>query len=512
MNVLSCLAQNARRHPHKLALIYEDRTYTYAQFNQTVNRLAHGLSRLGIKKGEKVALMLKNSDYFAICFFAAAKIGAVLVPINFRLVAGEVRYILEQSDSVLIICEEELDELIEEARQGVSAIRNVITVEHPKVTGHVSIHDVFSELEYEPEVKINNADDLQIMYTSGTTGRPKGALFDHQRIQNVTIAMLGTLGHNAQDRFLHVAPLFHAAQLNICLIPAFFVGATNVIHREFHPLEVLKAIEKHRITFFFSVPTMYNYLLQIRDGQTYDLSSIRRCGYGAAPMAAELVKKSMELFQTDQFYNLCGLTEGGPSGIILWPEEHRTKMGASGKTPLLLTEARVVTPDGNETVPGEVGELILRGETIMKEYYKKPVETAETLRNGWLHTGDLAVKDSDGYVTLVDRSKDMIISGGENVYSVEVENVLYAFPKILEAAVIGTPNSTWGETVTAVIVPKPGERIHTEELQTFCREHLAGYKIPRDVYVVNELPRNASGKLQKFKLREQYIVKNERLH
>jgi acyl-CoA synthetase (AMP-forming)/AMP-acid ligase II len=323
------------------------------------------------------------------------------------------------------------------------------------------------------------------------------------RVFKTIVAMTGTMGFSSDDRFLHVAPLFHSAQLNIFLNPGIFLGASHVMVREFSPAKVFETIQKHRITFFFGVPTMYNMMLQAPNAGDFDLSSIRCCGYGAAPMAATLVKKSMALFKTDQFYSLAGLTEGGPSGVYLTPHDHQSKIGCSGKQALLLNEVRVVDMNGNDVAPGVHGEVLLRGETIMKEYYKKPAETAETLVDGWLHTGDLAVKDEEGFITFVDRIKDMIISGGENIYSVEVENALYKSPKILEAAVVGTPDPVWGETVNAVVVLKPGEVADSREIQEFCRKHLAGYKIPRRVVFVSSLPRNASGKLLKYEIRAQ---------
>jgi acyl-CoA synthetase (AMP-forming)/AMP-acid ligase II len=507
LDIGSCLARNARIHPDKWAVICEGRAYTYGEFNREVNRFAHGLQALGVKKGQKMALMMKNSDFFAIAFYAAAKLGAVLVPVNFRLSAVEVNYILDHSDAVLVVCDAEYGALIEEARRDVPAVRQVIVVGEPTVEGHLSYEQVLSEREEEPDVAVNERDDLEILYTSGTTGRPKGALFDHHRIIQVGVKMMALLGLNPNDRFLHLAPLFHSAQLNLFLLPGFFLGASHVIHRNFDPVKTLEAIQEHNITFFFGVPAMYLSLLQMPDRGKFDLSSVSRCAYGAAPMAPEIIKRSMEFFGTDQFYNLCGLTEGGPGGICLPPEGHKTKLGAGG-LPMFHTEARIVNDMDEDVPPGTVGELVLRGETIMKEYYKDPRATAEAMRNGWLHTGDLAVRDEDGYITLVDRKKDMIISGGENVYSVEVEQVLYAHPQVLEAAVIGVPHEVWGEMVAAVIVPKPGETISLEELQSFCRKWLAGYKIPRAIFFVDRLPRNASGKVLKYQLREAFKDKS----
>ena len=503
MNIGHYLALNARRHPDKLALTYDDRTYTYGAFNRTVNRMANGLIKLGIQKGEKVSLMMTNTDAFPICYFALAKIGAVIVPVNFRLLAGEVNYILEQSESIGVITDDIFDQTVQEASIDIPAVRYVIAVPAARVDGHLSFDDVLSADDSEPMVTILPEDDLQIMYTSGTTGRPKGALFDHMRVFKTIVAMTGTMGFSSDDRFLHVAPLFHSAQLNIFLNPGIFLGVSHVMVREFSPAKVFETIQKHRITFFFGVPTMYNMMLQAPNAGDFDLSSIRCCGYGAAPMAATLVKKSMALFKTDQFYSLAGLTEGGPSGVYLTPHDHQSKIGCSGKQALLLNEVRVVDMNGNDVAPGVHGEVLLRGETIMKEYYKKPAETAETLVDGWLHTGDLAVKDEEGFITFVDRIKDMIISGGENIYSVEVENALYKSPKILEAAVVGTPDPVWGETVNAVVVLKPGEVADSREIQEFCRKHLAGYKIPRRVVFVSSLPRNASGKLLKYEIRAQ---------
>jgi long-chain acyl-CoA synthetase len=501
MNIVKILVQNTARHPEKMALTFEDRTYTYSDFNKLVNRFANGLMIQGVKKGEKIALMMKNSDSFAIAYYACAKIGAVVVPMNFRLVEREVRYILDQSDSVLVICDQEYEALVHEAKSGISQVRQVITVERPAIIGNLSIEAVLSDKHDEPPVEINKTDDLHILYTSGTTGNPKGAVFDHQRVTDVIVSLMGTLGYHSEEKFIHIAPLFHAAQLVICLTSSFFLGASNVIHREFNPSAIFRDIEKYKISTFFAVPTMYKFLLQYPDRDQFDVSSIKRFLYGAAPMSGEEVKACMEFFKSRNFYSLCGLTEAGPSGIYLSPEDHQAKVGSAGKNALLLTEVKIVA-NGHETKPGEVGELILKGRSIMKEYYKKPKETAETIRDGWLYTGDLGIKDEDGYVYIVDRSKDMIITGGENVYSVEVENVLSTHPQIQDVAIIGTPDPEWGEVVTAVIVLKTGETIDFGELEAFCRKHLSAYKIPRKVIFKEELPRNASGKLMKFKLRE----------
>ncbi|WP_053361688.1 long-chain-fatty-acid--CoA ligase [Bacillus sp. FJAT-27251] len=500
MDVGSMLAHNARKFPDVLAIECEGRSYTYEQFNEESNRLAHGLFGQGIRKGEKIALMMKNSDHFAFSFFAAAKIGAVVVPVNFRLTSPEVHYILKQSDSTLIICDGEFEQTVAAAREG-TTVRHVITIGTPGVLGHHAYSDVLIDNKDNPPIDVSLADDFEILYTSGTTGQPKGALFDHERIFKVALAATIGMGLRPRETFLHIAPLFHSAELNLFLVSGVLLGATHIIQRDFHPVSVLEAIEKYKITNFFGVPAMYNFLLQVPNTAGYDLSSIKRCGYGAAPMAPELVRKSMELFGTDQFFNLCGLTEAGPGGVMLEPEDHKMHLGKGGK-PIFITEAKVVNEEGIEVTHGAVGEFILRGGTIMKEYYKKTEETSKAIKNGWLYTGDLATVDSEGFITLVDRKKDMIISGGENVYSIEVEEVLYEHPSILEAAIVGLPDEVWGEAVCAVIVPKPGAEPDLQEIRAFCRQKLAGYKVPRRIFIEKELPRNGSGKILKYQLRQ----------
>lgn len=499
MNIGSLLSQSACKFPELLAIECEGRSYTYRGFNEEVNRLAHGLLRQGVNKGDKLALVMKNSDHFVFTFFAAAKIGAVAVPVNFRLTATEVQYILEQSDTAIVVCDKEFEQIIAEAIHGTD-IRIVITVGEPETLGFYSFEKILSERTDEPDIEVYEKDDVEILYTSGTTGRPKGALFDHSQIFKVGISVVINMEIRMHERILHLAPLFHSAQLNLFLISGVALCATHIIHRDFHPGKTLQAIQEHKITHLFAVPAMYNFLLQVPNAADYDLTSIKRVGYGAAPMAPELVKKSMQLFKTDQFYNLCGLTEAGPGGIFLDPEGHKQHLGKGGK-PIFMTETRVVNEEGKDVLPGVIGEFIIRSPMVMKEYYKKPEETKSTLKGGWLYTGDLAMIDDEGNITLVDRKKDMIISGGENVYSVEVEGVLYEHPGVLEAAVIGLPDEVWGEAVCAVIVPKEGAVINEQELRSFCREKLAGYKVPRRIFFEGQLPRNASGKILKYQLR-----------
>ncbi|WP_027364087.1 long-chain-fatty-acid--CoA ligase [Desulfotruncus alcoholivorax] len=505
MDIGGMLARNARRHPIKEALVYGDKRYTYAELNLEVNRLANALLVLGLSKGEKVALMMQNSDRYIIAFMAAMKVGAVVVPVNFRLATPEVEYIINHSDSVVFFFDPEYDQMVASLKGKITGVRQLISAGQSENSAEAMEWDdlMTNASTSEPGVLVEEWDDCEILYTSGTTGRPKGALFDHHRILHVGMVMVVHMGVNPGDRLLHLAPLFHSAQLNLFLVSGMYVGATHVVLRVFEPNTVLETLEKEKITLFFGVPTMYNFMLQVPDFESFNLGSVTRYGYGAAPMPAELVRQALTKFSTDQFYNLCGLTEGGPGGILLGPEDQLRKPGSGGKA-IISTEARVVDDAGNDISPGQVGEFIIRGETIMKCYYKNPEATAETLRNGWLHTGDLATIDDEGYITLVDRKKDMIITGGENVYSTEVEQVLYQHPGVLEAAVIGLPHPVWGETVTAVICAKPGNILAEEELKAFCTSRLADYKIPRIYKFIEVLPRNASGKVLKRVLRDTY--------
>ena len=503
MNLVDGLERNARNHANKTALIFQDKKFTYAEFNAETNRVANALLAYGVKKGDKIAIMMKNSDQFAFVYYGILKAGGVAVPINFRLTAHEASYILRDSDSIIVFADEDLATTIQKAVEGNQQLRLQIISGSTKMDDQLLLSEFKSSIQSNPAVGVLESDDAEILYTSGTTGLPKGVVLDHHRILHVGFGTIMTMKMGHEDNLIHIAPLFHSAQLNLFLVTGTLLGCTQLIREEFNPVQTLKDIDEYKISLFFGVPTMYNFLLQVPNRENYNLTSVKRCGYGAAPMPVALLQQTIELFGTDQFYNMCGLTEGGPGGVFLMPDEHKTKLGASGRASH-LTDARVVDENGEDVLPGQAGEFIIKGETIMKEYYKKPEETKKALKDGWLYTGDLAKIDEEGFITLVDRKKDMIISGGENVYSTEVEHVLYKHKDILEAAVIGIPHETWGETVAAIIVPKQGVQINPEELQNFCRQELAGYKIPRVIYEINQLPRNASGKVLKYQLREQF--------
>jgi fatty-acyl-CoA synthase len=494
--IASTLRSTARRVPDTVALIFGQRAYTYRELDNEVDWTATALARLGLTKGDRFALMATNSDAFVVAFYAALRLGAVFVPINPASAPPELRYLLEDSGATVFVHEPAVAATVEAARGGglPETVRHVLDL-HELATlaaaeaGAGELADLVTE-----------SDDALILYTSGTTGRPKGALLDHHRTMWASVTWVVTCGMRVGDRFLHVAPLYHAAELSM-LMSGTMIGASHVVLPAFDPGKVLDTLESERITTFFGVPTMFQFLLRQPDAARRDLSAWRTGLFGAAPMPASAVQRLVTTWPQVNFMQLCGLTEGGPSGIYCDVEQVKARPDASGRQALPFTEARVVDRSGNDVEPGGVGELILRGETIMKGYWNKPIETAETIRNGWLHTGDLARIDADGYLTLVDRLKDLIITAGRNVYSVEVESVLAAHPGIADVAVVGRPHPDYGESIVAVIAPREGVTVTLEDVKAFCADKIARYKIPHDL-VVGTIPRNPSGKLLKHRLRD----------
>jgi fatty-acyl-CoA synthase len=494
--IASSLRSTARRVPDTVALIFGEQRSTYRELDAQVDRTATALARLGLAKGDRFALMATNSDAFVVAFYAALRLGAVFVPINPASAPPELRYLLEDSGATVFVHDPAVAATVGAAR----------AAGLPPTTRHALALPELADLAAQAgagEVAdaVTETDDALILYTSGTTGKPKGALFDHHRVMWASVNFVAACGMRVGDRFLHVAPLYHAAELGIMLMPGTMIGATHVVLPGFDPGKVLDVLESERITMFFGVPTMFQFLLRQPDATRRDLSAWRTGLFGAAPMPASAVGQLVTTWPQVNFMQLCGLTEGGPGGIYCDVEQVRARPDASGRQALLFTEARVVDPVGNDVEPGGVGELILRGETIMKGYWSKPAETAEAIRDGWLHTGDLARLDRDGYLTLVDRLKDLIITAGRNVYSVEVESALAAHPDIADVAVVGRPHPDYGESIIAVITPREGATVTLEDIKAVCADKIARYKIPHDL-VVGTIPRTPSGKILKHRLRD----------
>jgi acyl-CoA synthetase (AMP-forming)/AMP-acid ligase II len=504
MDLGGLVARNARVIPDKEGVIYDANRYTWKQVNEKVNAISNTLIKKGVRKGDKVAMWMFNSDLFVFTFYAIAKAGAVAVPVNFRLAPPEAEFIFDHCDAVALIFDDIFEPAVKDMKPRFTKIKNIYSAGAGRFAGFEPIADVIEKgAKDDPAVRIDEFDESEIIYTSGTTGRPKGAVLTHHNQMMLTTSVAALVGLNPKDRILHAAPLFHSAELNLYLNPGTYLGATHVVIKDFIPDRVLSLLEKEKITQFFGAPVMYTFMMMVPDFDKFDLSSVRYYGYGAAPMAAESVKEMMKKFKTTSFFCLCGFTEAGPGGIALLPEDQIRKAGAGGKYVVNMESRLVDDKENTITRPGVVGELVVKGETIMKGYYKNPEATAEAIKDGWVHSGDLGVMDEEGYITLVDRKKDMIITGGENVYSKEVEDAIYESPKVQEACIIGLPHPDWGESVMAVVALKPNEQWSLKEMREFLKSRIADYKIPRMLEIVPALPRNVSGKVLKYKLRDE---------
>lgn len=500
MNISELLARNARKFPNKVGFISEPDRLTYKEVDEKVTRLAHALKTYGIMPGDKVILFSPNTIEFVYSYFAVQRLGAIIVPINAKLSTGELKYIIEHSEAKAFIGHHLLWTQVAPLTNDY-LVTWISTADG--VGGAENIYDLIengSNNSFDCQLK---EDDLStILYTSGTTGQPKGVLFSNRNILTVATMMCIETGINNESRLLHMMPLSHSAPLHLFFIAGTYVGATHVLAPTFTPELLLKLVSSEKITHFFGAPIAYLATANQPDIDDYDLSSVKRWVYGAAPLSATEVQLIQKKFKTNQLMCVYGLTEAGPNGTYLSPEDHAHKAGSVGKRAALNCEIRIVDENGKDVKPGEIGEILLCGEGNMVGYYKNEEATKETLKDGWIYTGDMAKFDEDGYIWIVDRKKDMIISGGVNIYPAEIENILKTHPDIVDVAIIGVPHPEWGETVKAFIVAKKP----IQNLDTVCKEFLkdkvAGFKIPRLYEQIDELPRNATGKILKQPLRE----------
>lgn len=498
------LARNSRKYPGKLAFQEEDRKFTYAEYNIRVNKLANALGSLGIGHGDKVAILLFNGMEIIDCYFALAKLGAVAVPVNFRFVGTEIVYIVDNSDSATVIFDQSFAKTIDSVKDQMPKVKHFICAPIGSELPYAINYNQFLSTGSgeEPCISVNDNDPAHIMYTSGTTGRPKGAVLSHKNQLSNALSVLVERDSSPDDIYLCIPPLFHEAALGLTL-QTVMIGGSTIIHKQFDPAAVAATIENGEITTLFMVPAMWNALLQVPNLEKHNFSSLRLAVTGAAILPQSLRKAISRIFSNVKLYDMFGQTEMSPVTTLLKPEDALRKTASVGK-PVIGVEIRVVDHDGQDVPVGQVGEIIYRSAGMLLEYYNNPEATTQAIVDGWFHSGDLVRMDSEGFVYVVDRKKDMVISGGENVYPAEVEEVLYTHEKVLEAAVIGIPSEKWGEGVHAVVVPKPGQTITAEEIMEYCAIHLAGYKKPRSVDITDALPRNASGKVLKTALRERY--------
>ncbi|HWP46650.1 MAG TPA: long-chain-fatty-acid--CoA ligase [Candidatus Limnocylindrales bacterium] len=508
------LRKNAKSemYGNKVALIFRGESWTYQELNRQVNRLSRVLLQSGVQKGDRVAVLGRNSARYVMIYFALAKIGAIMVPVNFWYKGSEIQYTLTQSGSSVFIVHRNFSETVLPILPDLQSVRQVFYYQDPetqKSDGNPPMGPYLEELmelqsDEEPLVKVNENDPHIILYTSGTTGFPKGAVLSHKNHYLHALAWALKTGNVEEDRGLVLYPLFHTGGPDCILLPHFMVGATVIILDRPDPEDILEMVQKYRVTNIFCVPTVWRRLLAVPNLQNYDLSSVKRCLGSSDTFPPDLLNGILQHFHAD-VYVTYGLTE---AGCILTfcrlTRQNQAKINSVGK-PHPLVEVRIVNKEGKDVAVGEVGEIIARGPTIMQGYWNMPEKTAETLREGWLYSGDLGRYDEEGFIYIVGRSKDMIISGGEKIYPVEIEKLLRQHDKIKDVAVIGIPDREWGESVLAVVVPQEGAMLTKEEVIDYVRTRLAGYKKPKYVEFVETLPvTTATGKVQKAVLRERY--------
>ncbi len=499
INVGQFLARRAELHPDREGLVFGSTRLTYRQFNEEANRVAHAFRALGVRKGDRVGLLLMNSSRFCQLYFGLAKMGAVIVTLNWRLAPPELEWICQNAGVRWLVFDGEFSSAVESIRQRLGVERYVGAGDPAPWT--LSLEALLAAApDGEPPTEGRDDDPLLIMYTSGTTGRPKGAVLTHANLFWASATVCSTLDFRIGDRVLLVMPLYHIGAL-IYLTVDVHRGCTTILMRAFDPPAMLETIRAERVDHFLAVAAM---LQALRDVPRFEeaIASVRWLLCGAAPVPVPLIEAyARHGITVQQSY---GLTETTGPAAVLGPERAREKAGSTGKA-FFHTELRVVDDAGRDAAPRQVGEVRVRGLHVIREYWQDPTATAQTIRDGWLHTGDLAWQDEEGFLYIVDRKKDMIISGGENIYPAEVESCLYGHPGIAEVAVIGLPDPRWGESPCAIVVPKAGRELSAEEVIAFCQGKIARYKIPRSVIVSTApLPRNPTGKVLKRLLREQY--------
>jgi len=512
------LPKAVKLYPQKEAVVCGDIRMDYRGFAGRVWRLSHGLISLGLKRNDRVAILHENSPEFLEAYFAAAHLGIILVPLNFRLSTKEFAMILNDSGSRILISQGAFHSKVYQIPELVPTIERVIWTQadfEPSGSKEMEYESLLSDQTEEPPScqAIKDDDVAQLYYTSGTTGRPKGVMLTHKNVKSHALGTIAELQLIDSDRWFHVAPLFHLADA-WATFAITWVGGKHVILPSFDAREALRMIEEEKITISNLIPTMLNMMVNHPDVGDFDYSSLRVLLSGGAPIAPETVRKIIEVFKCD-YIQTYGMTETSPYLTLSILKEHlkglpwEEQLGFKAKTgrEFVNVTLRVVDDKGNDVAEDDqqVGEIIVKGDTVTPGYWNLPEETNMAIRDGWLYTGDLAVIDHEKYVNIVDRKKDMILTGGENVYSTEVENVLYTHEHVLEAAVFGVPDPHWGETVKACVVLKEGCEVTEEEVILFCKKDLAHFKAPKSVDFLEALPKTGSGKIYKKGLRDPYL-------
>lgn len=496
------ITRGKERYPDKIALCYKDRTWTYTELEDQTNQAARGLQGLGIKKGDRVGLLHMNSPYFIISYFAIVKLGAVVVPINVMFKGEEITFLMNNAQAAAMIVGANFEPLIKAIRPGLSTVKNIVLVDTDAPAedpGYVSFAKMLAGVTAVPQTEPIAEDDVAVfLYTSGTTGHPKGAMLTHRNLVSNAAATAEATDTTEKDNTLCVLPMFHSFAWTCCVLLQLYTCGTVTIMESFVPQTVLNTIIKRKTTIIAAVPTMYAVMLQVPEVNPADFVHIRLAYSGGASLPVQILNRIAGKYGI-KIAEGYGLSECSPVCTIN-PYKGVRKPGSIGVA-IPGVELKIVDDNGAELPRGEAGELIVKGPNVMKGYFNLPEATAETLKNGWCYTGDVAHMDGEGYVFIVDRKKDLILVGGLNVYPREIEEILYTHPMVAEAAVIGTPDELRGEAVKAVIALKAGETATEREIIKFCQEKLANYKLPKIVEFVEALPKTSTGKILKRALK-----------
>lgn len=504
------ILRNALCYPNGEAFIYGDQRRTFEQYNERVNSLVHALYDLGVRKGDVIGVLSWNCIDYMDVFGAAAKGGFIMSPFNVRLSAAEIEYLINNSEAHLLFVGSEMTQVLEPLKSKIRRVEHFISLEGPLPGMKSETNLIENYPKSEPDVDIEEKDPFLICYTSGTTGLPRGALYTHGRVREDILCHSIEVPVGVEDKGISLMPFFHIGGIEITQY-LLYNASTNVIMKSFDPKSLLATIEKEKITNVVLVPTHLALMLDLPEFQKTDVSSVKRIYYAGSPMPTEILKRGMKAFGS-VFFQGYGQTESGPVIAFLRERDHQVldkprevqeRLLSIGH-PAIGVHVRIVDENGKDVGPGEVGEIIAKSRHLMEEYWRKPEETKETITDGWLHTRDMGRYDKDGYIYIVDRKQDMIVSGGENVYPREVEEVLYRHPAVAECAVIGIPDPKWVEAVHAVVCLKRGATATPEELIEFCKKNIARYKAPKSIDMVQELPKNATGKILKREIRKKY--------
>lgn len=498
VNIGDLLTKRARITPEREALVCEDIRMTFLEMNERANRLANAMMNLGVGHGDRVSMLAFNEPEYYDVLFGLGKIGAILVPINYRLAGPEMQFILSDCEPKVMVFGQEYAEIMDSIRKDLP-VKDYIAISNDPPEWAMSYKNLIDEAaKEEPEITGGDDDTLTILYTSGTTGRPKGAELTHLNFFWASVNGAATL-MGAGDTIMVALPLFHVGALGG--VPMYIHrGLRTVLLKTLDPQRFLELIEEEKVTAFGSVPALLDFLKLVPNFEKYDWDSVKVILVYAAPVPVTLIKEYNEAgISVRQLY---GMTECC-TGTVLDSDNAIKKAGSCGR-PFFHTDIRIVDDKKNDVGPDVMGEILMRGPVVMKGYWNRPEATAETIVDGWLHSGDIARKDKDGFYYIMDRKKDMIISGGENIYPAEIEDTLLGNSKVADVAVIGYPHEKWGEAVKAIIVVKPGEELTEEELIEWCQGKIGRYKIPKKVVISDAIPRTPTGKILKKDLRKQF--------